>query len=171
MNYVEELEKVARSEWLSTLFWAAVLIILAVIIWIVNYRYFKKEFQKHNKPAKIKQTEIAYKKSKWACLCLTIIMALIGTLFTLLNVDTITDINKDIELNSFKVYNGGFYVEHDFNTKSYPKMLSVYLNNGDTAIIYNRNFIEYLFEQSGEYNGRVVYGENSGIVVEMKKDK
>lgn len=170
-NYVNELEKVLRSEWITLIFWLAILVLLAVIIWIVNYRYFKKEFQKHNKPAKIKQTEIAYKKSKWACLALSVVMAGIGFLFALLNLDTIKEINKDISNKSFKTYNGGYYVEYDFSSKHYPKTLAVYLDNGETAYIYNRNFIEYLLTESGEFSGRVVYGESSSIIVEIDKER
>ena len=167
MNYVQELEKVAKSEWASLIFWAVVLLAITVIVWIANYFYFKKQFQKHKTPARIKRTQDDYKKSKWACLALSVIIIAIGGLFSLGTISTVRDINKDIQNESFKTYNGGYFVESGLRTKAYPRVLRVYLDNGEVVYIHNRNFIEYLKVDSGDFDGKIVYGENSLIVVEM----
>jgi hypothetical protein len=170
MNYIEELERVLRSEWIFSCFWIALLIIMAIVVWIANYRHFKKMFQRHKSPARIKKIKEDYKKSKWACVALTAFMIGLAALFFNLNLSTIKGIKKDIENNSFETYNGGYFVEYDLrpHRKSlYPREVSVYLDYGETVYIHNRNFLEYLKVESGEFNGKIVYGENSLIVVDI----
>ena len=167
MSYIETLEKVCRSELINTLFYSIILITITIAIWIINYFYFKKKFKENNKKGYLKGLKSAYKNSIKACIVVTLIFIAIAIVFVLLGYNSIDQINKDIEQNSFEIYNGNYYVDYDFNAKSYPKYLDVYLENGEVISVYNKNFIEYLLTENGAHTGKVVYGKNSLIVVDM----
>jgi len=167
MNYIETLEKVCRSELINTLFYSTILIIITIAIWIINYFYFKKKFKEDNKKGYLKGLKKAYKNSIKACIVLTLVFVVIVIMFVSLGIYSIGEINKDIEQNSFEIYNGNYYVDYDFNGKSYPKYLDVYLENGEVVSVYNKNYIDYLLTKNGAHTGKVVYGKNCLIVVDM----
>ena len=86
--------------------------------------------------------------------------------------NTISDINKDIEENAYVTYVGDYYINSVISVRRnqlYDRWLTVDLDNYDYAYIYVNSFFNALSMEEGEFKGKVVYGKNSLIIVDMTK--
>lgn len=169
-KYKEVLVAVANKEITSTVFWVIVLFILVFIIWASCYFYFKEQKNKNPKKYSLPKQIKARRKSIWAAVALSAICFVAGTFLCFNTISVVSDIKKDIKDNSLLTYRGKYYVTDDshlFQTISYSKWLSVDFVNGDYAWVYMDSFFEWISTEEGRFDGTVVYGKNSLIVVDI----
>ena len=170
-KYNEVLEKVAEKELHFSFFLVVVLFLIIGIIWISNHLYFKK--MKNRTPKKYnsnKQIKIR-RQSIYASIILSVICIVLGAFLSFDAIDTISDINRDIKDNAYVTYVGGYYVDGDLYRSRhtmYDKWLTVDFDNGDYAFIYMNSFFERISTEEGRFEGKIVYGKNSLIVVDIE---
>lgn len=165
-RYREVLEKIAEAELTSAVFWIVVLSIIIAVIWVCNYFFFKKT--KFRKKYSCEKQRKALRQSVWASIALSVICFGMGAISFFSAVNTISDINKDLEENTYITYAGGYYVGGDSHFSRYTlfdRWLSVDFDNGNNAFIYMDSFLEWISTEEGRFEGKVVYGKNSLIVV------
>ena len=169
--YQEILEKIARRELVSAIFWIAIIILLLVIVTWRSYIYFRKmksqESLKHEKMI----------KSRWKCImaliCLYVIFGGIAFVMGYSAKSSIDDINKDIENQAYLNYGGEFLIWDDklhTDNRLYSRLIDVDLDNGVVVYLYMDNFFERLITEEGQFTGTVTYGKNSLIVVDIDFD-
>ena len=168
-QYVQALEKVAEKEMTHTVFYLVILLLITGLIWLCNYQYFKNMKTKHPQMFCSKAQKKIRRRSIWASVALTIICIGSGILLYASAQGTVSDIRKDIEERAFVTYNGEYYVYNGYNRRVFDKWMNVDLYDGGvSALAYMDSFSEWISTYQGEYEGQVVYGKNSLIVVSME---
>lgn len=172
VKYKEVLEEVAKKEMFSAIFWIIVFFIIIGSIWAMNYFYFKKIKKKYPKKYNSEKQVKVRRQCVWGSIALSTICLGLGALLYFIAANTVSDINKDIAENSYITYTGGYYISgHSYYTKYtlYDGWLSVDFDNNDYAYIYIDGFFERISTEEGSFEGKVVYGKNSLIVVDVEK--
>ena len=170
-KYNEVLEKVAEKELYFSIFWVVVLFLIIVIIWVCNYLYFKKMKNRHPKKYNSNKQIKIRRQSIYASIILSVICVGLGAFLSFDATDTISDVKRDIEENAYVTYVGGYYIDSDLYPSRhslYDKWLSVDFDNDDYAFIYMNSFFEWISTEEGQFEGKVVYGKNSLIVVDIE---
>ena len=170
VEYTKVLEKVAKNEIFSTVFWMIVLLVIILVIWISNYFYYKKQKKKTLNFSSPKQV-YARRKGFWASVALSVICFAMAALLCFGTVSRVSDIQKDIEDEAFITYSGKYYVTDNvgiFDKLYSSKWVDVSFENDDYALMRVDNFFELLSIEQGAFDGKVVYGKNSLIVVELE---
>lgn len=163
--YQETLQKVAQKEIATAIFWVVVILLVVAIVWVSNYRFFKK---KGNSQKQVKMR----RQSIWASVALTVICVGFATLLLLNAANTVFDIHQDMEENAYITYVDGYRVTssgYHSRTTLYDQWITVDFDNGDYGFLYMDSFFEWLTTEEGLFEGTVVYGKNSLIVVEITK--
>lgn len=169
-EYQEILEKVAVKEMTVPIILSIILLILLVIVWMSSYRHFMKMKKKHINMYKSSKKVKGRKQCFWALIAISVIGVGFSTLLLLDAVDTVSAINKDINENSYMTYKGEYYINEDGYTVRYmlyDRWVSVDFENGDWAYLYINDVFEAFGTDRGECSGKVVYGKNSLIVVDI----
>ena len=167
--YNEVLEKVAEKELYFSIFWVVVLFLIIVIVWVCNYLYFKKMKNRHPKKYNSNKQIKIRRQSFYASIILTVLCVCLGIFFIFGAAYTISDIDKDIEENTYITYIGGYYVDSEYMRHAlYDRYLTVTFENNDYAILYMNSFFEWISTDKGSFDGTVVYGKNSLIVVDIE---
>lgn len=170
-KYNEALEKVAEKELYFSIFWVVVLFLIIGFIWVSNYLYFKKMKNRHPKRYNSNKQIKIRRQSIYASILLSVICVGLGVFLSFVATDTISDINRDIEENAYVTYVGCYYINSDlYHSRHdlYDKWLSVDFDNDDYAFIYMNSFLEWISTEEGQFEGKVVYGKNSLIVVDIE---
>ena len=169
--YNEVLEKVAEKELYFSIFWVVVLFLIIVIVWVCNYLYFKKMKNRHPKKYNSNKQIKIRRQSIYASIILSVICVGLGAFLSFDATDTISDVKRDIEEGAYVAYVGGYYVDSDsysLGHSLYDRWLSVDFDNDDYAFIYMNSFFEWISTEEGQFEGKVVYGKNSLIVVDIE---
>ena len=170
-TYKEILEKVAEKEWYTMIFYLVILFLITVIVWISVYIYNIKVKKIHTKKFKLEKQIRIRRNNIFASLLLTIICIGLGLGFYFDAADTVKDIKKDIEDESYVTYVGGYYIDsNSYRLKYtwYNKWWSVDFENSNYAFIYINSLAEWTSMKEGQNEGQVVYGKNSLIVVDLE---
>jgi len=173
-QYQEILEKVAAKEMTVPVILSIILLILLVIIWISSYRHFMKMKKKHINMYKSPKQVKGRKQCFWALIAISVIGVGLSVLLSLDSIDTVSAINKDINENSYITYKGEYYINEDGYTGRsmlYDRWVSVDFENGDCAFLYINDIFEAFGTDRGECSGKVVYGKNSLIVVDISDNR
>ena len=168
-NYTDILNDIADKECESALAVGIVTALAVVVLWTAILINFKKEKIQH---PRLYASDIEKKDRVKAVLTSVVISTICIVLCALISRDTvnmISDINKDISENSYVTYTGRYCISTVVRSKGqlYDKWKTVDLDNGKFVLLYMDNFKEYLQLDEGCYNGKIVYGVNSLIVVEI----
>ncbi len=168
-KYKEVLEKVAKKEFNTSIIMLAILFLIIVIVWAFNYIYLKRLKNKSHKKYNSKKQVKIRRQSLGASIILTVMCVCLGVLVFVDTADIISNINKDIEENAYITYTGEYYVYGSYTRHSlYDRWLNVTFENDDYALMYMNDFFERISSDEGSFNGKVVYGRNSLIVVETE---
>lgn len=168
-KYKEILENIAEKEWSFVIFWVIVLFIIIGAVWIINYFHFKKAKNKFPQKYNSKKQIKVRRQGVWASICLSVICIGMGALLFFDAAKTASDIKKDIDDNSYITYTGGYYIHDAYYTKyAMDRWLSVDFDNGDHASVYINSFFERISVEEEKNEGKVVYGKNSLIVVDIE---
>ncbi len=161
-KYKEILEEIARKETRLTFFGVLALVVVVALTWISFYLWCRKK--KFNSQKQIKTR----RQSTFALITLTVIAVLLAGLTSWGTVKTVSEINKDIEDDAYIEYIGDYHIyDADFNNMAFDRYLDVSLENGESALIYMNNIFERISMDEGHFEGKVVYGKNSAIVVDI----
>lgn len=172
-EYQEALEKMARQEYLSAVFWSVLLLAIIVVVWVSYCAYSKKDDKKKVPQRKLAKFLTLCRQSLGASIAATVISLIIGIVLWLGTEQTVSDIQKDIRAESYITYHGEYRIEDPFHfgtRGSFGADWTVELDNGDYAFVYIAHIGERATLQEGSFNGRVVYGEHSRFVVEITDD-
>ena len=169
-NYTDILNAVAEEETVKVIITNICLLGIVIFIWIFNYFYCKRHKGKNPKLYASEKQKSDRRKAVFAIAVVSAVCVVIGVIGSLGNIDTVSEINKDVSEQSYVTYNGEYRVMRGSESENelYNKWASVYLKSGEAVLIHIDSFEEYLLLEDGRYNGRIVYGENSGIVVEIE---
>ena len=171
-KYNEVLKKVAEKELYFSIFWVVVLFLIIVIVWVFNYLYFKKMRNRHPKKYNSNKQIKIRRQSIYASIILSVICVGLGAFLSFDATDTISDVKRDIEESAYVAYVGGYYIDSDLyplrHSLYYDRWLSVDFDNDDYAFIYMNSFFEWISTEEGQFEGKVVYGKNSLIVVDIE---
>lgn len=161
-KYKEILEEIARKETRLTFFGVLALVVVVALAWISFYLWCRKKKFKSQKQIKMRR------QSMFALIALTIIAVLLGSLTSWGTAKTVSEINKDIEDNAYIEYIGDYYIyDGAFHNRAFARYINVALENGKTVTTYNNNIFEAILGDRGQSEGKVVYGKNSLIVVDI----
>ena len=169
-EYKLALRKVAESEVMSAIVAAAVLLAIIAAVWTANYIYTRKMKRRSPKKYNSEKQIKARRKSLGATVTLTVICVGLGAVLCFGASNTVSEINRDIAESAYVTYTGGYYVSDDSyhsRCKLYGRWLSVDFDNDDCAFIYMNSLFERISTEEGQFEGTVVYGKNSLIVVDM----
>ena len=167
-KYIAVLERVAQKELLITIFAVTALLVVIVLVWVSNYFYFKKtkkKFpEKHNLPKQIKiRRQSILASAVLSALCVGFI-----AFFIFDYTGTVSDIKKDVKDSAYVTYVGDYDV---FVVRSaVNRFVPVYFDGG-YAYMYMQNLSDKLSVETGGFNGKIVYGKNSLIIVEKTENK
>lgn len=164
--YRDVLEKVARKEIAATIIWVMVTCAVIFLIWTCTYRYYKKQKKRPKSDSSEKQNK-ERRQSFWAAIALTVILITFVIWLCFSTADTVSDIRKDVAEDAYVTFVGSYTVRSDHFSKHmlYDRWVSVDFSNGEYAFVYINNFVEWLSLEEGTFEGKVVYGKNSLIVV------
>ena len=170
-KYNEVLEKVAKKELYSSIFWVGVLLLIIGIIWVSNYLYFKKMKNRNPKKYHSNKQITIHRQSIYASIILSVICAGLGVFLSFGAANIISDINRDIKENAYVTYDGCYCIDGNIYSSRrnlYTRWLSVDFDNDAYAFIYLNSFFEWISTEEGQFEGTVVYGKNSLIVVDIE---
>lgn len=170
-QYREILEKVARQELQLVIFWSVVLIAVIGVIWTCRCLTGRKLKTLECRTDKKRQsTNKMLQQSLWAAVALTGICLVLGTVLWSSALKVRRDIRTDLECASFDTYSGVYYIQdHSSLSKNrlYDRWTTVDFEQGDYAHLYINSPLEWIQTDYGTFEGTVVYGRNSLIVVEL----
>ena len=168
-NYIDVLNAVADKERGTVIVISVVAILLIAVIWTAILITFKKEKIKYAKLYASNSEKKDRRKAVWASVAISVICIGLSVLLNLDTVNLISDIKRDISESSYITYTGEYYISTVVRSKQrlYDQWVTVDLDNGEYVFLYMDGFKEYLQTEEGRYNGKLVYAENSLIVVEI----
>lgn len=161
-----------RNEMIDTVVYCVGLLVIIAAVLLSTYFYYKRMKTKHPSMYHSKKQVKIRRQSIWAAVALTAICVGLCAFFCLSAVWETADAKKDIAEGSYLTYTGSYYVRNLdlpgkgllFNRCWYE----VQFENGECAYQYINSFSEWLAILEGSYEGTVVYGKNSRIVVDME---
>lgn len=109
-NYADVMKTIANKELSFAIFWAVVLCIVVIFIWVIcclHWHQTKKKYLSKHKSEKLLKV---HRQSFFALLVLSVICVLLGMWVYLDAAGTVTDINKDIEEETYITYSGEYYI-------------------------------------------------------------
>lgn len=171
-QYRQLLERVARQELCIAVLWTVVLIAVMGAIWVCGYlnaRRLKKEGGRSKK--KGRNASKLIRQSLWAAAALTVICLVLGAVLWASALQTRWGIRLDLEQGSYVTHSGGCEIRDDgFMSKYglYDRWIVVELEDGNGVFRYVHDPWQWMQTQYGAFEGTVVYGKNSRIVVDMQ---
>lgn len=171
-KYADVLEKVAGKEWSSVILLIVVLCVFVAAAWISNHLRFRRMKKKHPAMYESKKQVKMRRQAFWALLAVSFIGVGVGAFACWDTARTVADIQKDIAEKDYITYTGAYYVsDSDYSRRQlYDRWVSVDLENDEYAFIYMNSWFEWIATGEGDFEGTVVYGKNSRIVVDMTND-
>lgn len=166
------LEKTAGNELGYAILWITVLCVIIGVVWLGGCLYSKQMKKKDPKKYNSKKQEKIRRQSILASAALTVICIAFGAILYSDAANTVSEINKDIEENTYITYTGGYYVSdstHFMKHSIFNRRLSVNFDDGGSAFLYMNRISERVSSEEGNFQGKVVYGKNSLIVVDIEK--
>ena len=154
-----------RSIVTLALIYLSVLLFIAAV-WIVPRCILKK---------KRKKKSVADTKKYLSGQIVLTLIVLLPALLTIPEISNIKAMKKDIDTRSYATYTGSYEIAYEYHSKISELWLDVrlvYLEDRDEWLYLDMSGVwEGWAADSGTYNGRLVYGENSGYIVEIKGNK
>ena len=167
-HYQEKLEYIIRQERISGGIWLLMLSAVLVALWVCHWLYFRKKKQHPKAYASKKQTAVR-RQTRWACAALTAICIGFGAVLWWQSASTVIRIRQDIEQHAFVTYEGDFYISEG---RDNGRWIPVELDREDlayTSVMWRTRHIgERLTMDRGHFNGKIVYGKNSLVIVDMQ---
>lgn len=171
-QYSDILRKISTKEITASVILTTVLLVVLTLIWVNSYRYSVRMKKKH-KSARNAEKQMKVRKQHLAALiALSCICIVLGSVVIAGSVVTVSEINKDIEQGSYVTYNGEYRINKRVSLRRgalYNKWISVEFDN-TRAVIYIDSVLAALGTEYGEFDGTVVYGKNSLVVVNITSD-
>lgn len=167
-QYNNILREIADKETMLSVILIIILMVILVLIWGLLYHRCVR-MKKRNGVYTLKQIKLR-RSYLTASIALSCICVVLGGLIIADSAVMACDINKDIEQGSYVTHTGGYRIKKDAYLSRkllYDRWLSVEFDSGDMVSIYTDNVSEALRTQYGEFNGTIVYGKNSLIVVDI----
>lgn len=165
-SYDEVLLKIILKE---KIFLACLLFVMLVILFFVWKRCYKKikksKIADENTISKPK----AILKSVIAPILVTCVFAFSFTAAAKSQLKNISKINSDIDNNSYETYTGDYYIYTSENLAL--NNCEFWLDNGLTVYKKDNGIFENLTTLNMEYQGTVIYGKNSLIIVDVANQK
>lgn len=165
MNYTDILKETAHKEIFSIAIIAVVVLVITALVCvslgIVNSRIKKSKTTFIQKSLR--------KNTQKGILGLILLVLLTVSILISCSFDTvkrIRNIYKDIDEESYVTYSGDYYISCSAANPPAPTIIDVDLDNGETLYLY-ANMFEWVTTLDGEYTGKVIYGKNSQIVVDI----
>lgn len=169
-QYRQILEKVARQELEIAVLWSVVLVAVLAVVWVCCYLVFRKVkgMDCRNRKKTTSQSKLL-RQSSWAALALTGILLAIGGVLWGSAVRTRWNIRQDLEQDAYVTYSGSYEILDNsvFSNRLYDRWTKVDFEQG-YAHLYINSPLEWLETDYGAYEGTLVYGRNSLIVVDMQ---
>lgn len=153
------------------------IIFLLLLTWGLPYlEKTKRKSNKHKTKRKIKLEKEDKYKTLIAQLVVSVLFIALGVVFVRGDVVTLNNLKKDLAQNSFAVYEGEAYLLDN----------TPYLHSGAVFdLIVDERFVEFensdevysldmskiwegFNDQSGEFHGKITYGENSKYILKIE---
>ncbi len=170
-NYRDILERVIQKEVTASVIIGAVLALIVGIVWFCHCFHFHTMKIKKPKQYNSQQQTKNRRKSMWASIGMTLVCVCLAAVVAFGTVETVSDIYQDIEENAYASFTGEYYVDNGHRPRKllYDRWLSVAFNDSDYALLYIDGLSEWITTETGWFQGTIVYGEHSGIVVSMTR--
>lgn len=167
MNYSDILKKIAFKEIIPLLLVIIILFLLITVVWMVSFKSFKKNHRfQHNELTK----KIEQKKCIIGLILITVFSIAIVLFCLFDNMQYLHKIYKDINEESYITYEGDYYITSsaiDLNPPT-ATFIDVNLETNITLRLYV-SLLKWFFTPTLEDNhGKIIYGENSHIIVNIK---
>lgn len=172
-QYRELLEKVARQDLRSAILWSLILAAVIGAIWICQYLNSRKLKAQICRSQKKKQKAgKMLRQSVWAAIALTGFCLILGAVLWGSTVQMRRDIQRDLEQNAYVTYSGSCQIRDGSYRSKYTlfnRWVNVDFEDGNSALLPVNSPLEWFQTEYGPWEGTVVYGDNSLIVVDMQE--
>ncbi len=168
-NYAEILSTINQKE-LSELVIALIIIFLIIAFgWFYNILYYKKKKKKNPKKFKSKKYVRERCRVFVCCIALTVICASFGVLRLTEYLHTSIQIKKDIENESYVIFNGNYSIRDAHPLlHGFERWMVIEMYDGKYAYVRMDNVFDWLLLDEKDHKGKIVYGENSLVVVDVR---
>lgn len=171
-QYRQILENAARSELRVTVLYSVLLVAVSAAIWICwHFGSLKIKAKTESSRKKRANQSKILRQSTWAAVALTGICLVIGGVMWGSAVAVRRNIRCDLAQDTYETYTGVYYIE-DYASVSksrlYDRWTTVEFENGGVGYLYINSPLKWLQTEYGTFEGTVVYGRNSLIVVDLQ---
>lgn len=168
-KYAEILSLIVQKELVELTIAIIIIFLIIAITWSSNIIYYHKKQKKNPRKFSSKKYVKERRKVFWSCVALTVILSLICALQLTGYLSTSAEIKQDIENQSYIIFNGDYSIT-DVNLLHYgfERWEKLEMEDGKYAYVYNDNIFDWLSTDEKEHKGKIVYGENSLVVVELQ---
>ncbi|MBE6924960.1 MAG: hypothetical protein E7466_06995 [Ruminococcaceae bacterium] len=168
-KYAHILQDALQEEASDLVFSVVLLFLIVAVAWIAMIAYAWK-VKNQDSERYYSQWEIRIRRRGWlGCLGLTLLCSGLGVVFSIGRWNTIAEIRQDLIDESYIVYEGKGDIRGDTINSRYSVddgWLTVDLDGDKYAFLD----MDVFSCSKGEFQGRLVYGENSLIVVDISID-
>lgn len=177
-GYVMELETLINRYLVLVFVRTIPIIFLLLLTWGLPY-LDKKSKRKSNKRKTKRKTKLE-KEEKYKTLigqiAVSVLFVALGVVFIKGDVVTLNNLKKDLEQKSFSVYEGEAYLldnTHYLHSGAFFDLIVderfVEFENSDEVYSLDMSKIwEGFNDQSGEFHGKITYGENSKYILKIE---
>ncbi len=178
IGYTMDLESLI-SRYTFLIFTEIVPIILVLFLtWFFPYlkKRTKKTHNKHKTKRKVKLEKEAKRNTLISQIFVSVLLIVVGTLFIKSDVTTLNNLKKDLYQNSVIVYEGDAYLWDSYAFLHADVFFDLivdsrfvdFANSEDTYQIDVSKIWKGRSEYSGEFYGKITYGENSKFILKIE---
>lgn len=174
--YVMELESLINRYTILVFIEVFSVILALILVWTLPFigKLTKTKHKKQKTKRKIKLEKESRKKTIIAQVVISILFITAETFIIGIDVDTLNNLKKDSNQNSIAIYNGDAHLWDDYRRTGalfdfIVDSRNVSLGNSDATYKIDMSKVdEGWFEDSGEFNGKITYGENSKYILKIE---
>lgn len=171
-QYRQILENAARSELRIAVLYSVLLVTVSAAVWICWYfGSLKIKAKSEGSRNKREKHSKILRQSTWAAVALTGICLVIGGVLWGSAVAVRRNIRCHLAQDTYETYTGIYYIEDHASVsrhRLYDRWTMVDFEGGGFGYLYVNSPLKWLQTEYGAFEGTVVYGRNSLIVVELQ---
>ncbi len=172
-GYIMDLESLINRYTILIIIKVLSVFLMLILVWLVPHigNPLKK---KHKTKRKIKIEKANKTKTVIGQIIISGLFIIVEIFIVGNYVDTLNNLKKDLNQNAFVVYNGDAYLCDDYRRTSllfnlFVDSRNVNLGNSDDIYIIDMSMTdEGWFRDSGDFQGKITYGENSKFILKIE---
>ncbi len=168
-KYAEILSSIIQKELVELTIALIIIFLIIALAWSYNIIYYHSKQKKYPRKFSYEKYVKERRKVFLCCVALTVILSLICALQLTGYLSTAAEIKQDIKNESYLIFNGNYSItDANMLHHGFERWEKLKMEDGKYAYVYNDNIFDWLSTDEKEHKGKIVYGENSLVVVELQ---